>query len=76
MIIPHRDLQAETLRNLIEEFVSREGTDNGFEESLEQRVSAVHRLLERGEAVILYTQLTESANIILRRDLPQELRQD
>ncbi|RRJ84422.1 YheU family protein [Aestuariirhabdus litorea] len=72
MIIPHRDLEAATLTNLIEEFVSREGTDNGYDDSLEQRVSAVRRLLDRGEAVILYTQLTESVNIVLRRDLPEE----
>ncbi|MCL6415554.1 YheU family protein [Aestuariirhabdus sp. Z084] len=76
MIIPHRDLQPATLTNLIEEFVSREGTDNGFDDTLEQRVQAVHRLLESGEAVILYTQLTESVNIIMRHDLPEEAELD
>lgn len=76
MIIPHRELAASTLQNLIEEFVSRDGTDNGYDESLEQRVNKVRELLDRGDAVILYTELTESANIILRTELPVSERQN
>ncbi len=76
MIIPHRELTPDTLQNLIEEFVSREGTDNGYDDTLQQRVARVQALLEKGEAVILYTELTESANIILRSELPLAERSD
>ena len=50
MIIPWQDLAPETLDNLIESFVLREGTDYGEQErSLEQKVSDVKRQLKSGD---------------------------
>lgn len=51
MIIPRQDLDPETLDNLIESFVLREGTDYGeYERSLADKVADVKQQLKRGEA--------------------------
>ena len=62
--IPHRALSVEALRGLIEEFVTREGTDYDREYSLEDKRNAVRRQLDRGEAIIVFDPETETANII------------
>ena len=65
MQIPYGSLAAETLQNLIEEFVSREGTDYGDKVySLEQKVSHVKRQLEQKTAVIIYDPHSESCHIV------------
>lgn len=65
MIIPWQQLEAETLENLIETFVLREGTDYGEQErSLSQKVADVRRQLERGEVVLVWSELHESINIM------------
>ena len=67
MIIPWKELDAETLANLIEAFVLREGTDYGEQErSLEQKVNDVRRQLESGEAVLVWSELHETVNIMPR----------
>ena len=51
MLIPWQDLSPETLENLIESFVLREGTDYGeHERTLEQKVADVirHEINEGG----------------------------
>ncbi|KAJ9431522.1 MULTISPECIES: YheU family protein [Enterobacterales] len=65
MIIPWQELEAETLENLIETFVLREGTDYGEQErSLLQKVADVRRQLERGDVVLVWSELHESINIM------------
>ncbi|NJD00771.1 YheU family protein [Candidatus Erwinia dacicola] len=67
MIIPWKDLDSETLDNLIESFVLREGTDYGkHERSLTQKVADVRRQLTSGEVVLVWSELHESVNIMLR----------
>lgn len=67
MIIPWKDLDAETLDNLLEAFVLREGTDYGEQErTLEQKVADVRRLLSSGEAVLVWSELHETVNIMPR----------
>ncbi|EAR60538.1 YheU family protein [Neptuniibacter caesariensis] len=69
MIIPFEQLNPETLNALIEEFVSRDGTDYGeFEASLVEKVSQVSRMLRSGEVVILFSESTGQCNIV-----PKEL---
>ena len=64
MHIPHEQLSQETLRSLIEEFVSREGTEYGQRDfSLADKVKHVTRQLERKQAVINYDPETQSCNI-------------
>ena len=53
MIIPWQQVSPETLENLIETFVLREGTDYGeHERSLLDKVADVRRQLETGEVVL------------------------
>jgi len=67
--VDYRDLSPEALRGLIEEFVSREGTDYGLRErSFEDKVRDVVRQLESGDARIVYDQLDERANIVRARN--------
>ncbi|HID8902608.1 protein YheU [Enterobacter hormaechei] len=67
MIIPWQDLSPETLDNLIESFVLREGTDYGeHERSLEQKVNDVKRQLKSGEVVLVWSELHETVNIMPR----------
>ena len=67
MLIPWQDLSPETLENLIESFVLREGTDYGeHERTLEQKVADVKRQLQCGEAVLVWSELHETVNIMPR----------
>lgn len=66
--IPLESVSAEALRGLVEEFVSREGTDYGHSfHSLEAKVAAVLRQLEAGEARIVFDLDAESASIVSTR---------
>ncbi|KOC91140.1 YheU family protein [Winslowiella iniecta] len=70
MIIPWQDLTPEALENLIESFVLREGTDYGEQErSLERKVEDVRRQLKSGEAVLVWSELHETVNIMSRGQL-------
>jgi uncharacterized protein len=67
MRIPHAALADETLRNLIEEFVTREGTDYGDRAySLADKVLQVRRQLDQGLVVIVYDPHTESCHMLSR----------
>ena len=58
------------LRGLVEEYVTREGTDYGEGNwSLEDKVSQVFRQLERGEARIVFDPELESASIVTAPEL-------
>lgn len=63
--ISHRDLSDEALRGVIESFVLREGTDYGQRDySLEEKIAAVTRQLDRGEAVIVFDTDTATVSIV------------
>ena len=64
--IPYEQLSPEALRGLIEEFVTRDGTDYGAaERSLESKISQVRELLARGEARVVFDPETGTANIVV-----------
>lgn len=70
MIIPWQELDTNTLDNLIESFVLREGTDYGEQErSLAQKVEDVRRQLNDGEAVLVWSELHETVNILPHRQV-------
>lgn len=70
MIIPHQELPPDTLRAVIEEFITREGTDYGEQEfNLEQKVQQVMSQLDRADIYILYSELHESCTLISRSEL-------
>ena len=67
--IPIDRLSPEALRGVIEEFISREGTDYGdWEVSWDTMCSRVRQKLETGLAVLLYDDETETTNIFLATD--------
>lgn len=68
MIIPWQDVEPETLDNLIESFVLREGTDYGEQEkTLGEKTAEVKRQLQCGEAILVWSELHETVNIMPQR---------
>jgi uncharacterized protein YheU (UPF0270 family) len=66
VVVPHTELTADLLRNVVESFVLREGTDYGEREvSLDSKVASVVRQLERGEAQIIFDPQSESIDIVV-----------
>ncbi len=65
-IVPINRLSPGALQGVIEEFVSREGTDYGEREvSPETSFRQVRHKLEKGLAVLIYDDETETTNIFL-----------
>jgi uncharacterized protein YheU (UPF0270 family) len=65
-IIPVNKLSSKALLGVIEEFISRNGTDYGeIEASLETKVRQVKHKLEKGLAVLVFDDETETTNIFL-----------
>lgn len=67
MIIPHRELSAEALDGVVEEYVTRDGTE--LTEASTNK-AAVLAALERGELLLLYDPESESCNIVAADRLP------
>lgn len=66
--VPHAALSAAALRALIEEFVSRDGTDYGIaERTLDEKVRDVQRQLERGEAAIMFDPESRTTHIVVKK---------
>lgn len=69
MIIPWQQVSPETLENVIEAFVLREGTDYGEQElSLTEKVANVRRQLQQGEVVLVWSELHKSVNIMRKSE--------
>ena len=67
--IPYDQLNPEALHGVIEEFVTRDGTDYGeIEVSLETKISQVLGQLKSGKAVIVFDQKTETCTILKSYD--------
>ncbi|MBI3769873.1 MAG: YheU family protein [Deltaproteobacteria bacterium] len=70
--VAHDSLTPEALRGVIEEFVTRTGTDYGAQEkTIEQKIGDVERHLERGEATIVFDVDAGTTNIV---PMPGRLR--
>jgi len=68
-IIPVDKLSAEALEGVIKEFISRNGTDYGeFEASVDKKFRQVKQKLEKGLAVLIYDDETETTNIFRNDD--------
>lgn len=61
MRIPHKELSSATLRAVVEEFVTRDGTDHS---SVEPRIKSVLRQLEAGRVDLHFDNQTETCNIV------------
>ncbi|MBC2704535.1 YheU family protein [Desulfobacula sp.] len=67
--IPYDQLSPEALHSVIEEFVTRDGTDYGeVETPLDTKISQVLGQLKSGKAVIVFDQKSETCTILKRND--------
>ena len=73
MIIPLEQLSSEALTAIIEDFILREGTEYGaFDVSKQDKVAQVKQHLEQGRAVLVYSELHESVNILPKDQFQQD----
>ena len=61
MLVPHRHLSSSAIRAIVEEFVTRDGTDHSL---VERRVAVVLQQLESGVVEIEFDQQSETCNIL------------
>lgn len=67
MIIPYTELSEQALQALIEDFVTRDGTDYGLDEmSAQEKSTRLLALLEAGEVLISYNEETETCGLLAR----------
>lgn len=65
MIIPIEQVSQATLTAIIENFVLREGTEYGEEDiSINEKIAQVSAQLKQGSAILVYSQLHETVNIM------------
>jgi len=76
MLIPWQQLQPDTLNNLLEDFVTRDGTDNGDETPVNRRIERARHALEKGTAVILFDPPSGQCQLLLKSQVPPELLRD
>jgi hypothetical protein len=77
MIIPYEKLSPEALRGLIEEFVTRPGTDTGYTDgSLENNVDMVLKQLKLGHVFVVYDKKTQTADIVPKHIVKSILREE
>ena len=62
MQVPHTHLSPAALRAVIEEFVTRDGTDDS---PVEPRIRAVLAQLETGRAELHFDEMTKTCNVVL-----------
>jgi hypothetical protein len=61
MRIPHAELSPTALRGVVQEFVTRDGTDHS---SVERRIEAVLRQLDAGRVEVHFDEESETCNIV------------
>ena len=72
LIIPPEQLSEEALQGVIEEFITREGTDYGaVEYSLADKVQQVRAQLRNGGAQIVFDPHSETCTIMTRDEIQQ-----
>lgn len=69
MIIPASKLPPQTLHNILEEFITRDGTDYGEHElSLEEKVERLLPQIANGEVLIVFDEELESIQLVHKQD--------
>jgi uncharacterized protein len=77
MEIPYKELSKDALRAIMEEYITREGTDYGDQEySLDDKIGQVLRQLESGEAVIDYDADAQTCHLQSRETMNKNLNQN
>lgn len=73
MLIPYDELAPDTLTRLIEDFVTRDGTDNGDDTPLQTRVLRVRQALTKAQAFIVFDPDSQQCQLMLKHDIPKQL---
>ena len=74
IVIPSEQLSPEALQGVIEEFITREGTDYGVVEiELVEKVRQVQAQLKNGAALIVFEPVAETCTIIYREEYQASL---
>ena len=68
MIVPWQKLSADALSAVIEEYVSRDGTEHT---DVEVKATQVRDALKRGELVLVFDADTESCNLLPPAEVPE-----
>jgi uncharacterized protein YheU (UPF0270 family) len=67
--IAHDELDPATLLSVVQDLVTRDGTDYGaVEKTLDQKAAALMRELDRGEAKLVFDAETESIGLMTAAD--------
>lgn len=68
--VPLSALSSDALLGLVEEYVTRDGTDYGFaEKTLRDKCEALLEQLRSGEAVVVFDLALEAPNIVMRETM-------
>ncbi|MEH6549791.1 MAG: YheU family protein [Pseudomonadales bacterium] len=72
LLVPYDQLSEAALSGMMEEYVSRDGTDYGEQElSLDAKVGRLRVQLQRGQVVIVFDSETESCNLFTAEQFQQ-----
>lgn len=70
MIIPYKELSEDALHALIEDFVTRDGTDYGLDElSMQEKSAHLLVLLKEGELLINYSDESQSCGLVTKEEV-------
>lgn len=76
MIIPADQIQTDTLNNILEEFINREGTDYGdVEYDLTSKVNQLRPKVLRGDILIVFDEKLESVTLMTKQQYKETLQQ-
>jgi uncharacterized protein YheU (UPF0270 family) len=65
--IPQEQLSAELKRAVIEDFITREGTDYGHRDfTLDEKVAQIQKQLDSSEICIAFDDVTETCTLIVK----------
>lgn len=69
MIIPPSQLNPDVLNNILEEFITREGTDYGQQElNLQEKVERLHPQVMKGEVLIVFDERLQNIQLLSKED--------
>lgn len=73
MIIPYKQLSEETLHALIEDFVTRDGTDYGMQEmSMQEKSGHLLAQLKSGKLLISYNEAQQSCGLVTKEAVEKQ----
>ena len=75
MIIPADQIQKDTLNNILEEFINREGTDYGdIEIDLVSKLNRLRPKVLSGDILIIFDEKLESITLITKQQYQETLK--